>query len=72
MHAGETRPPLSVMLLRRCSCRTTTRHVDANKCRVQDLLEFLRQRAGQCGLIYARKRETCTSLAQSLRCHSPL
>jgi superfamily II DNA/RNA helicase len=39
-----------------------------SKFRVQDLLEFLRQRPGQCGLIYARQRETCDSLARSLRC----
>lgn len=38
----------------------------------QDLLSFLRQRAGQCGLIYARQRETCDSLARSLRCCSPV
>ena len=38
---------------------------------VQDLLSFLRQRAGQCGLIYARQRETCDSLTRSLRCCSP-
>ena len=45
--------------------------VSVCECHVQDLLEFLRQRTGQCGLIYAVKRESCTSLAHSLRCCSP-
>ena len=37
----------------------------------QDLQAFLEQRRGQCGIIYARLRETCDSLASALRSDLP-
>lgn len=57
----------------RSPCRCTCKDVFRSGCEAvpavaQDLLDFLRRRPGQCGIIYARQRETCDTLARSLRC----
>jgi superfamily II DNA helicase RecQ len=34
---------------------------------MQEIVDFIRQRGGQCGIIYARLRKTIDSLTNSLR-----